>query len=233
MDKKIKTDNLTRRGFLKNIALGTGATVLFSNYCLLHWQNDENGILKAIIVDYDKCTGCKTCETACSASNHKVNLNGQMMDGLGNPWLANIRVHHFNPDADIPNVCHMCPDAPCIAACPVEPHPETGRRAIYRDGTNRTIKNDPERCIGCGSCALACKEQRAGVIIPNPETGNPERMCTLCDGDPQCVKKCPYGALSLVTVDTKRTFYGKSPKDIAGELMNRFYKMEAKEVSHG
>ena len=232
MKDRKTNDSLSRRDFLRNMAFGTGATLLLTNFSLVSWSVDEKGILRGIVVDYDKCTGCRTCETACSASNHKVKLDGELMQGLGNPWLANIRVHRFNPDVDIPNVCQMCPDAPCIEACPVEPHPETGRRALYRDQEFQTIKNDPERCIGCNSCALACENERAGVIISNPETGFPERMCTLCSGDPQCVKICPYGALSLVEVDTKREFFGMSPRDIATELMKKFYKLGEKEVAY-
>jgi len=101
MENQKENNHLSRRGFLRNIALGTGATILFSNYSLVTWYKDEEGILKGIVVDFDKCTGCKTCETACSAFNHKVKVNGKMVNGLGNPWLANIRVHHFNPDVDI------------------------------------------------------------------------------------------------------------------------------------
>jgi Fe-S-cluster-containing hydrogenase component 2 len=58
-------------------------------------------------------------------------------------------------------------------------------------------------------------------------------MCTLCSGDPNCVKTCPYGTLSLVEVDTNREFFGKSPSDIAKELMKKFYKTEGKEVIYG
>jgi len=233
MEKKKNNEHLSRRDFLRNVALGTGATLLFSNFSLVTWHIDEKGILKGIVVDYDKCTGCRTCATACSASNHRVLIDGEEVPGLGNPWLANIRVHRFNPDVDVPNVCQMCPDAPCIAACPVEPDPGTGRKALYRDEEQHTIKCDTDRCIGCSSCAITCATERAGVIIPNPETGSPERMCTLCNGDPQCVKACPYGALSLVEVDTKREFYGMSPHEIASELMKKYYKTGQEEVSHG
>ncbi len=207
--------------------------MLLTNFSFVGWNVDKKGVLRGIVVDYDKCTGCRTCEAACSASNHKVWINGEEMEGLGNLWLANIRVHRFNPDVDVPNVCQNCPDAPCIAACPIEPDPVTGRKALYRDEEYQTIKCDTDRCIGCGSCALACATERGGVIIPNPDTGSPERMCTLCSGDPHCVKACPYGALSLVEVDTNREFFGMSPKEIAEELMKKYYKIDIKEVHHG
>jgi len=221
-----------RRDFIKQVAVGGGGVILLGRLGLLHLssvQAEEGVIYRMIAVDLKKCTGCRTCETVCSAYNHKEKINGELLNGLGNPHLTNIRVHGFNPDVDAPAVCAMCPDNPCIEACPVEPHPKTGRRALYRDDKTGTIKNDLERCIACGNCAKACREQRVGIIYPNPETNKPERMCTLCDGDPQCVKHCPYGALSYVEVDLGSEFYGKSPQFIAEELARRWYAIDGKE----
>lgn len=221
-----------RRNFIKHMAVGGGSVVLLGKLGLLHLssvQAQEGVTYRMIAVDLKKCTGCRTCETVCSAYNHKQEINGELLNGLGNPHLTNIRIHGFNPDMDIPAVCAMCPDNPCIEACPVEPHPETGRRALYRDEKTGAIKNDLERCIACGNCAKACREQRVGIIYPNPETNKPERMCTLCEGDPQCVKHCPYGALSYVEADPGSEFYGKSPGFIAEELARRWYTIEGKE----
>jgi Fe-S-cluster-containing hydrogenase component 2 len=173
-----------------------------------------------ILVDYEKCTGCRTCETVCSAQNHPVVIDGESLPGAGNPYLSNIKVYAFNPEVDVPTVCAMCPDNPCIEACPVDPHPETGRRALYRDDKTGAITNDPDRCIGCGSCAEHC---RVGVIVPHPETARPERICTLCNGDPQCVKQCPFEALSRVTVDTGARFYAWRPGQIAEALTDEWY----------
>ncbi len=218
--------SFTRRDFIKQMVVGGGATIILNNLGLLHLssvQAEEGVTYRMIAVDFKKCTGCRTCEAACSAYNNKQKVNGELLNGLGNPHLTNIRVHGFNPDVDIPVVCAMCPDNPCVEACPVEPHPETGRRALYRDDKTGTIKNDLERCIGCGKCAEACRSQRVGIIYPNPQTNKPERMCTLCDGDPQCVKYCPYEALSYIEADLGVEFYGKSPEFIAEELTRRWY----------
>ena len=227
--------SFTRRDFMKRVAVGGGGAVLLGKLGLLHLssvQAEQVVTFRMIAVDLKKCTGCRTCETVCSAYNHKVEVEGELLNGLGNPLLTNIRVHGFNPDVDVPAVCAMCPDNPCIQACPVEPHSETGRRALYRDEKTNTIKNDLERCIACGNCAEACRNQRVGVIYPNPETNKPERMCTLCGGDPQCVKYCPFEALTYVELDLGHEFYGKSPQFIAEELTRRWYAAKGEEVGN-
>jgi len=217
--------NLTRRDFIKGVGMGGGALVLLGQFGIngLAWALSGDPELKMVLVDYSKCTGCRTCEAACSSRNRPATIGGREVPGLGNPRFANIRVHSFNPDVDVPSVCAMCADNPCVKACPVEPDAKTGRRALYRDAKTHGIRNDAGRCLGCRSCAKACASQRTGVISPNPATGKPERMCTLCGGDPQCVKRCPFGALSYVEVRRDRKFYGLGPEKIAAELAKNWY----------
>lgn len=212
----------SRRKFIKAVlSCGALATMgQFGLYRLGYARQGNPTELDMILVDYAKCTGCRTCETVCSAYTHRQEINGEVLNGLGNPDLANIQVYPFNPDVDIPVVCAMCPDAPCIEACPVDPDPKTGRKALYREKNNQTITSDPERCIACGSCAEAC---RTGIIRQNAETQRPEHMCTLCGGDPQCVRYCPFEALSLVRVDTSQKFYAMKPEQIAQQLISNWY----------
>ena len=214
---------ISRRSFLKGVAIGGGTLVLGNGWGLFSAAYAGDNKYTMILVDYSKCTGCRTCETVCSAQNHKVSVGGTSLNGLGNPHLSNIKVYPFNPDVDVPSVCAMCPDNPCIDACPVDPDPKNGQRALYRHGNTGAITNDPERCLGCGSCAEAC---RVGVISPNPETDMPERMCTLCDGDPQCVQRCPFGALSQVTVDSSRELYAMMPEQVAEVLTKQWYSVK-------
>ena len=212
---------LSRRRFGKTVAVGGLAWTAVGFVA-------QGGITSAaprfgkILVDYAKCTGCRTCETVCAQYNHRTRIDGRELWGLGNPRLSNIRVEHFNPDVDVPVVCTMCEDAPCIEACPVAPDAE-GRRALFRDPRTMAIRSDPKRCVGCGRCAKACLEKRVGAIIPDPESGCPERMCTLCDGDPQCVKHCPYGALTYEIEGTARDPEPASAEDTARKLMDRWY----------
>ncbi len=215
----------SRRDFLAKAGLGVGA---FAAWQALAWPLPAHGKsqpaqLSGVVVDYRKCTGCRTCETVCSAQNHPVKIGGETWPGLGNPNLANIKVMSFNPPVALPNLCALCPDSPCVAACPVEPDAKTGRRALYRQPRSGTIANDPKRCTSCGSCSQACAEKRIGIIKPDPKTGRPMRLCNLCGGEPQCVALCPYGALSLQTVDTKRPHYGQPPRKVAQVLAQEMY----------
>jgi carbon-monoxide dehydrogenase iron sulfur subunit len=183
----------------------------------------------AVVADLERCTGCRTCETACAAYNHPVEIEGRTMRGLGNPRLSNMRVHPFIPEVDVPVTCALCPDAPCIAACPV-PEDEHGHRALYRRPRLHTILNDPDRCIGCRSCAAACAGQRGGVIEPDPASGRPTHICTMCDGEPRCALACPYDALSIMRGPVDPALHARPPAEIAKVMMARWYALGDQEV---
>jgi Fe-S-cluster-containing hydrogenase component 2 len=179
----------------------------------------------AVVADLARCTGCRTCEAACSASNQRVEIGGRFLPGLGDPHLANIRVHSFLPEVDVPVTCALCPDAPCVAACPV-PSDERRRKALYRHRRLHTVVNDPVRCLGCRACAAACAQQRGGILRSDPATGHPTGMCTLCGGEPQCALACPFGALSLVRGAVEAGLAGRPPEELAKAMMARWYGAE-------
>ncbi len=226
----------SRRGFLKTAAAGMGGLLIADRFLVKGLfahpsparaqAQPERMVFSMIVVDFNMCTGCRTCETVCSSFNHRTVVDGKDLPGLGNPALSNIRVYAYNPDVDVAVTCLMCRDAPCIEACPVEPDPQTRRKALYREGKLPVLRNDPARCIGCGSCAEACRSKRVGAIIPNKETNRPERMCTLCGGEPQCVKSCPYEALSHVVGGLPGEHYGMPPDEVAKALTELWYGRE-------
>lgn len=218
------TKKYTRRHFLQDMAFGGGGLIVLGTFGFRIFKDKEHNLIKVISVNFEKCTGCRTCETACSAYNHPIVIDSEKVNGLGNPHYSNIKVYHFNPDIDIPSTCALCPDAPCIEACPVAPDMITGRKALYRDD-NMTIKNDTERCIGCMQCAKACDNIRGGIIHPNPETHKPEGMCTLCDGNPQCVENCPFGALDYIEIPADRELANLAPAKIAERLIKQLYNI--------
>lgn len=218
--------DFSRRAFLKNLTLGGGGLVLAGSFGVaFRFLDSEARQVRGIVVDFSKCTGCRTCETVCAAFNHPVVIEGQSYQGLGNPWLSNIKVHGFNPDVDVPMVCSLCDDAPCIAACPVPPDLFSGHKALYHHPENGSVHNDRKRCVGCGQCAKACKNLRTGVISQYLD-GKPFGMCSLCDGEPQCVKYCSYHALKLVELSHETSFRSLSPEAIASQLVKHFYDIE-------
>ena len=60
----------------------------------------------------DRCTGCRTCELACS----------MIHDNVFNPAKSRIRVQLEGvPELFTVNVCKSCGKPPCEEACPTDP----------------------------------------------------------------------------------------------------------------
>ncbi|HDJ51325.1 MAG TPA: 4Fe-4S dicluster domain-containing protein [Thermoprotei archaeon] len=68
---------------------------------------------------------------------------------------------------------------------------------MYQEGL--TLSVDPNKCIGCGACALKCPND----VIKIADEGFIRRItfnlreCDLCHGAPRCVSVCPEGAITL------------------------------------
>ncbi len=212
-----------RREFLKILGTGTSTIAALGGWIVTNADAQDEPVYSMVVVDFNKCTGCRTCEAVCSQVHDKVIVDGEKIDGLGNPRYSKIRVSYFNPPVDIPVHCMLCKDTPCIESCPVAPDSKTGRRALYRDEKTLAVKCDIERCTSCGSCARICTVQRAGAILLNDDTGKPEGICDLCDGDPACVKKCPFGALTHIKDSLDGEQYARPPEKVAEELMTLWY----------
>ena len=135
-----------------------------------------------IIIDAEKCSGCRMCEVSCSLKHMKE----------CNPERSRIRVIKTQEDGTlefIPSTCMQCETAMCEMVCPVT--------AINRDsGTGARIINE-KKCIGCSSCSYACP---FGACFVDRRLGK-SVVCNQCEGDPTCVKVCPSGALQYTEHD--------------------------------
>ena len=134
---------------------------------------------KFIAIDYDNCTGCKTCEMVCSLHHF----------GESNAWKSAIRVLRKEKDGlafCLPLVCQQCEDHPCVAACP------TG--ALSVDNEDGAVTFVRESCTDCGLCRDACP----GGCLPANPSGGVATYCDLCGGQPECVLNCHWQCLSLV-----------------------------------
>ena len=132
---------------------------------------------KLLLVDMDKCTGCKQCSLACSLTK----------EDLFDPARSRIKILKKEDIAlGIQLLCEQCEAYPCIEACP--------DGALSRDAKTGIITVNKKTCTQCGSCVDACPYH--GIRL-HPETSVP-MICNLCGGNPYCAKHCVPGALLWV-----------------------------------
>jgi len=135
----------------------------------------------AMVVDPGLCMDCKACMVACTAEND-VPL------GKHRNWVDTQQKGSF-PQLTMriePGQCMHCDDPPCVRVCP------TGA-SFVADSLGGIVMVNPNACIGCRYCMLACPydarffDEQAGIV----------GKCTFCyhriaEGrDPACVDTCP------------------------------------------
>lgn len=127
-----------------------------------------------MVIDLEKCNGCAGCAVNCSQFNHLP---------LEYRWrqvaAAEVRSEQMPQRLFLSMSCMHCAEPPCLDVCPTA---ATKKRA---DGI---VDIDPQRCMGCGYCVVACP-YLARTIVPNRGTGGGsdgspadiEGTCTKCD----------------------------------------------------
>ena len=152
--------------------------------------------MKSVIIDPEKCIGCKHCYLAC-AVEHASDKN--LLGAIAQEPVpkARIFVDIGLDQRTFPNRCRHCDPAPCVDACP--------SGAMFRDERTASVLIDETRCINCAMCAMACP---FGVIRFHPEAQLPfhTTVAVKCDNcverqrthkPPACVEACKTGALSF------------------------------------
>ncbi len=95
-----------------------------------------------MVIDLDRCYGCRACMVACKAENTTAQ---------GRFWMYVYRLEEGKyPETQVrflPRPCMHCDNAPCVKVCPVQ------ARYKREDGL---VATDWDRCIGCRYCAVAC-----------------------------------------------------------------------------
>lgn len=135
-----------------------------------------------LVIDVDRCWGCKNCITACKMSKN-IPVGEGCIDVATVERLEGDRVYRDRA----PVLCLQCGKAACEAACPVQ--------AISHDGDGIVLV-DRDLCVGCGSCADACPY---GAIFLDED--NKAMKCDLCKERrsrgflPSCEQHCCGHAL--------------------------------------
>jgi Fe-S-cluster-containing dehydrogenase component len=168
---------VSRRALLR-IGLAGSLVVAAGGGCLsLTEALDDAKSEYVLIVDLNKCAGCRACEKACNQRNHLPEEQSYIRilsrGDEENRWF-------------LPVQCQHCQDAPCAAVCPVD--------ATYQHPSGVVLVNE-KTCVGCKYCVVACPY---GARIYDEHKGVASK-CWLCldwvlgGGEPACVQACLKG----------------------------------------
>jgi anaerobic carbon-monoxide dehydrogenase iron sulfur subunit len=152
--------------------------------------------MKEVVVHPERCVGCMQCMIACAVAHSRT---GSLFAAPLEAPLPKPRIHvgagRFGEG--FPNRCRHCDPAPCRFACLPG--------AISRIPETRTVRIDPDLCINCASCAMACP---FGVIRYHEDAAAApgQVVAVKCDNChdrqirglvPACVEVCKSGALTF------------------------------------
>jgi protein NrfC len=172
-DAGISRRTLMKAGLTGGLMIAAGGAWMSLSQALEEAQSEY-----VLIIDLNKCVGCRACEKACNQRN-------QLPEGT-----SFIRVLPKGEGADrwyLPIQCQHCGKAPCAQVCPAG--------ATYRHPSGVVLVNN-KICVGCKYCAVACPydartyDEHTGIV----------NKCWLCldwvmgGGEPACVQSCLRGA---------------------------------------
>ncbi len=98
----------------------------------------------SMMVDLNRCIGCKTCIVACRNHHEIIDHTKAMPDQMPYYLRVETRERGSFPDLSMDTwvvPCQHCPDPPCRSACP--------QAAISKDSETGVVRIDREKCDGC------------------------------------------------------------------------------------
>ncbi|HRF11987.1 MAG: hydrogenase 2 operon protein HybA [Candidatus Accumulibacter phosphatis] len=202
-------DENSRRKFLKGCVNAAGAAVTAGTVSSTveardTYQRPPEAL--GLLYDATLCIGCKACVAACKRANDNPaefstadKLWDTPLDTSGYTFniikmyrsgTMSTKDDESNGYAFMKTSCMHCADPSCVSACPVT--------AMTKDPRTGIVAYDPEACVGCRYCVVACP-----FGIPKYQYDSPTGKigkCELCRHRYQeghysaCAEVCPTGA---------------------------------------
>ena len=154
--------------------------------------------MRRIIVEYEKCDGCKNCSAACMQAHRKT--PGTIYDlDLTDPENESRNYILKGDDGTYrPLFCRHCDEPECVMSC------MSG--ALQKDPETGIVTYDETKCGSCFMCVMNCP---FGVLEPDRMTKKKVIKCDFCMSDgqePNCVKSCPKGAIQPIIFTIEATY---------------------------
>lgn len=148
---------------------------------------------KEILVNNDKCLGCRSCEIACALAHSEAKSLTAIVVTAGNPLKSTF----INQDMDkkLPLTCRYSEETPCVDTCISGVMDQTSENGLV------IHEEAAQTGTTCWMCALVCPY---GVNRSLPEEHKAlkcDRICFEDTNEPACVRACPTGALMYTTVE--------------------------------
>ena len=164
----------------------------------------------AMVIDSARCFGCESCVMACKVENnlpdgvwwnHAVTEGGDFKGTPAGDDPSNLSMLFHTMS------CQHCDNPACVNVCP------TG--ATYKRESDGIVMQNPDACIGCRSCIMACPYDGVRTFVEDPKwsldfavgdvlapqhVGGTVEKCTFCvhridRGErPACVDICRVNA---------------------------------------
>lgn len=164
-----------------------------------------------LMIDMDRCIGCKTCVVACRNSHGIVDHENCMPGKI--PYFIRVESEQTGTYPMVSEKtwvvpCQHCKNAQCIKAC--------GSEAISKDPQTGIVRIDKDVCTGSGACLEACP----WGVIQFDEAGNFAHKCDLCyervtfGKQPVCAEVCMTDAITFGEVEELKTRAAEAGREI-------------------